>query len=493
MSRAVVLTILAAWSAATTACAQKPAAPPPVLSADSLQRLRDELLPPSATQGDLALLDQAFRALHPAVYRYNTPAEWAARVDSLRRWFAEPRSRGQSYLAFAGLTASLHCGHTYMSFWNQPPPVHRWLTDGADKIPFEYALTPADRWEVTRSAAAAIAPGDTVLAVNGMATGHIVAALLPYVRGDDGNDGKRRALLDFRHRKKYEAIDVFLPLVLPPAGGAYTVQLRRAGTGRDTTVQVAAMPAAVRRTEALPRPPTRPSPELTRDGDVAILRVDAFDYGADAKKWEPFVTATFRSLARDRVRTLVLDLRENEGGSDEGAAFLLRHLIRQPIALPPVRRYVVYDTVPGVLKPFLRTWDDGFYDRRGTVTPRGDGTFDLTESAAWPASIPVSKDAFTGRILVLTSYVNSSASHIMLRLLSGQPGVTLIGDPTGGSLRAHTGGNLFFMTLPGTGMEVDLPLIAYDWGASNPTGGLAPDVAVPAAEAMRVALSLARE
>lgn len=489
MSRVVLLSLLAIL-AATPACTQQPAPPPPPpLSADAVQQLRDERLPPAATQGDVALLDQAFRALHPAVYRYNTPEAWARRVDSLRQWFAEPRTRGETYLAFAHLTASLQCSHTYMSFWNQPIPVHRWLTDGEDKIPFEYALTPTDRWVVTRSSSAVL-PGDTIVAVNDVPTERIIARLLPYLRGDGEDDGKRRALLDFRHRKQYEAIDVFLPLILPPRDGQYTVTLRR--DGHEQTLQVASMAAADRRARALPVPPDRPRHELTREGDIAILRVDGFDFGRDAGKWAPFVTQTFEALKRDSVRTLVLDLRENEGGSDEGALLLLQHLIRTPITMPPLRRYVAYDTVPAALRPYLRTWDKAFYDRRGDVVPRGDGTFDLKESAEWPASIPVARNAFTGRVIVLTSYVNSSASHIMLRLLARRPGITLVGDPTGGSLRASTGGNLFFMTLPGTDMEVDVPLIAYDWGMSNPAGGVQPDIAVPAREAMATALEAAR-
>lgn len=489
MSRVVILLQLA-FLIATPACTQQPAAPPPPpLSASAVQQLRDERLLPAATQGDVALLDQAFRTLHPAVYRYNNPDAWARRVDSLRQWFAEPRTRGETYLSFAHLTASLQCSHTYMNFWNQPGPVHRWLTDGADKLPFEYALTPTDRWVVTRSASEVL-PGDTIVAVNDVPTENIIARLLPYVRGDGEDDGKRRALLDFRHRKRHESIDVFLPLILPPRDGQYTVTLRR--DGRDSTLRVASMAAAERRAEARPVPPDRPRHELTREGDVAILRVDGFDYGDDEDNWASFVKTTFQSLQRDSVRTLVLDLRENEGGSDEGALLLLQHLIRTPITMPPLRRYVAYDTVPAALRPHLSTWDKAFYDRRGEVIPRGDGTFDLKASAEWPASIPVARNAFAGRVLVLTSYVNSSASHIMLRLLARRPGVTLVGDPTGGSLRASTGGNLFFMTLPGTGMEVDVPLIAYDWGMSNPAGGVPPDIAVPAQEAMATALAMAR-
>ena len=338
-----------------------------------------------------------------------------------------------------------------------------------------------------------VSPGDTVLAVNGVETAQIIARLIPYVRGDGDDNGKRRALLDFRHHKEFEAVDVFLPLVLPPLNGRYSVRLHRPGAAHDTTVTVGAVPSAFRHRFAQPVPLAAPLYDLTRIGNIAVLRIDAFDYGRDADKWQPFVTRTFQELKRDGVKQLVLDLRENEGGSDEAAEFLLRHLIRAPIRLPPLRRYVSYDTVPAALRPYLSTWDDSFYDRRRSVIPRGDGTFDLTEDGAWPATIPVSGDAFTGQIFVLTSYVNSSASHIMVRLLARQPGITLVGDPTGGSLRAHTGGNLFFVRLSATGMEADLPLIAYDWGASNPNGGVQPDIRVPAADGLAAALAAARQ
>jgi hypothetical protein len=456
---------------------------PASLSADSTELLRNALLAPAATQADLDVVDQAFRSLHPAVYRYSTPAQWSARVDSLRVYFAVPRTRGDTYLAFARLTASIQCGHTYLNFWNQPRSVRRWLTDGADKLPFEFDLSDRDTWTVTRSGNAALRAGDVVQAINGVRTADIVDRLLPYVRGDGADNGKRRALLDFRHHKEYETIDVLLPLMLPPLSGTYAVTVRHARATRDTIVRVAAIPAAIRRRGALPVPTPRSWREFSRDGDVAVLRVDQFDYGSEAGQWQSFVTQTFQSLKNSPTRALIVDIRENEGGSDEGAAFLLRHLIRAPITLPPLRRFVAYDTVATALRPLLNTWDDGFFDRRGTVTRERDGTFTLNDRGDWPAQLVPAPDAFAGRIFVLTSYVNSSASHIMLRLLARQPGVTLVGDPSGGSLRAHTGGNLFFLKLANTGMEVDVPLIAYDWGANNPSGGVQPDIRVPANKA----------
>ncbi len=476
--------------APSCARAQAPAPPPPTISADSAASLRNVRITPAAARSDLAMIDLALRSLHPGLFRYTTEIQWAARIDSLPTWMGEPRTRAELFVALSRLTASIRCSHTYLSYWNQPREVHTWLTDAEDKLPFEYRLVPGDRWVVERSAtflegpthADDVMPGDTILAVNGVGTPELIAELLPLIRGDGDNDGKRRGLLDFRHRKQYESIDVFLPLLHPPVAGRYAVTLSR--DGRRLERSVASVASARRRREAQPVPAPRPMHEFTIADGVATLRVDAFDYGRDADKWAPFVTASFRRMKAEGVRTLILDIRENEGGSDEGAAFLLRHLLRRPTPLPPLRRFVTYEKVPEVLRPVLSTWDRGFYDRTGRVRPKGDGTFDLTDDADWPSVLAPASDAFTGDVYILTSAVNSSASHIMLRLLARQPGITLVGDESGGSLRAHTGGNLFFATFPGTGFEIDLPLIAYDWGAGQPSRGVVPDVAVPAREAM---------
>jgi len=469
--------------------AQTPAPPIPSLSADSVQALASQLLSPEKTRRDLALLAEAFEALHPGLHRYQTPMEFRARVDSLHQWFGEPRSRGETYLALARLTAALRCSHTYLNFWNQSRETKQWLLAGANKLPFTFFLDEGDRWVVLRSAVpgGSVLPGDTILAINDRPTPQLIAELLPAVRGDGDNDGKRRSLLELQDRKLHETMDALLPLVMPPSGGGYRVTVRRGA--RDTTLSVATVSAAARKATALPPLPVRSNTELTFDGTIAILRVDGFEFESG---WERYLRATFDRLRETKSTALVLDLRENEGGSDEGALQLLRYLIKAPLPMPAMQQVVAYDTVRAALRPFLQTWDNDFYDRRGKVRARSDGRYDLTAKSGWPAVVQPMGNPFAGRIVVLTGPVNSSASHTLIRLLRGQPGVTLVGAPTGGSLRASTGGNLFFLRLPESGLEVDLPLIGYEWGSDQPSGGVTPDVMTPERDALATALRLVR-
>lgn len=474
--------------------AQTPAPPLPTLSAAEVATTAAELLPPETTRRDLAILVEALERFHPGLHRYQTPTEFRARVEALREWFSAPRSRSETYLALARFTAAIRCSHTYLNFWNQSRATKQWLLAGADKLPVTFTLDDGDRWVVLQSAVpgGAIAVGDTIVAINGRATPEIIADLLTAVRGDGDNDGKRRSLLELTDRKPFETMDALLPRLLPPVEGRYRLAVRR-GAGhatdaaRDTVIEVATITAEARRTLAQPARAPRPIVGMVLEGTIGVMHVDGFTFDDDFTR---FLETSFDQLRAARATALIVDLRENEGGADDAALALLRYLIREPRAFPPVRLVVAYQAVPDSLRPFLNTWDDGFDDRRGSTRPLADGRFELRRSSGWPAEVKPVARPFTGRILVLTGPVNSSASHTLVRVLRGAPGVTLVGAPTGGSLRASTGGNLFFLRLPGSGLEVDVPLIGYEWGADQPTGGVEPDVRVPEREALAAAKAM---
>ncbi len=53
-----------------------------------------------------------------------------------------------------------------------------------------------------------------------------------------------------------------------------------------------------------------------------------------------------------------------------------------------------------------------------------------------------------------------------------------MGRPTGGNLRGINGGAFFFLRLPASGLELDVPLIARFPGGSPPDAGIVPDIEV---------------
>jgi C-terminal processing protease CtpA/Prc len=87
---------------------------------------------------------------------------------------------------------------------------------------------------------------------------------------------------------------------------------------------------------------------------------------------------------------------------------------------------------------------------------------------------------FRGKVVVLIDASNSSATFQFARLVREQRLGTLVGETTGGSLRGINGGAFFFLRLPNSQIEMDLPLIGTFPTTPQPDAGLTPDVRVAA-------------
>ena len=439
---------------------------------------------------DLALLRATFAALHPGLHRYLTPAELERAYAEVGATLGPRPTLAATYLALTRLTARLRCGHTYLNFFNQSPAVQRALFEGP-RLPFGFRWLDG-RMVITRAFVdePALAPGTEVVAIGELTAAALLAELMPLVRADGGDDDKRRAELGVRGAPRLETFDIFTGLLHPELGrpGRYRLTVRRPD-GTRATVTVPAMTHAERLAAVSPpavAPGAGPAPlwALARQGPgVAYLKMPRWVTHDTTWDWRADLDRVAAELVTAADRALIVDLRGNEGGSDVGD-HLLRHLIDAPIVGGGLERWVRYRTVPPALRGPLDTWDPSFFDWGEDAVDRGGGYFRLVEpdgSASGAALTPLAP-RFRGRVIVLVDAANSSATFQFAQRVQRYRLATLIGEPTGGNQRGINGGAFFFVRLPGTGLEVDLPLIGRfpadgDLGAL-PDAGIVPDIVV---------------
>lgn len=84
----------------------------------------------------------------------------------------------------------------------------------------------------------------------------------------------------------------------------------------------------------------------------------------------------------------------------------------------------------------------------------------------------------SGRVFVLTSADNSSATFEFAQQLQRNGVGTLVGQPTGGNLRGINGSAFFFLHMPNSKIEVDLPPVGQVPTSAQPDRGVVPDVPV---------------
>jgi hypothetical protein len=430
--------------------------------------------------GDVAILRQAWATMHPGVYRYSSPQEISTRLDGLARAWSTPGSFRERFLALTQVTASLKCGHTYPSPYNSGDATVARIYPDRSLVPFLFRWIDGAMVVIRDDSGAGLFPrGAVITAIDGVASQDLLTRLIPLARADGSNQAKRVSLMEARGEDRYETFDIHLPLVLPLKDVAaftladgrvvraplLTLADRRAGFSATVEVAKDANPWTLSKGEDGVHRLTMPGWALYESG---------FD-------WRTWLGGVMDDLTGDGARGLIVDLRGNEGGVDCGNVIISR-LVDRDLALSRDQRWTRYRTAPEALRPYLKTWDRGFLDWGDAAAPSRErpGFYRLTryDDDGKTGLIRPEGRRFKGRVAVLCDASNSSATFGFDQTCKDSGLATLVGQTTGGNRRGINGGAFFFLNLPTSRLEVDLPLIASFPVTPQPDAAIEPEIAV---------------
>jgi C-terminal processing protease CtpA/Prc len=447
-------------------------------------------------QTDVAVLRRAYEQLHPGLYRYSSKAQMDADFEELRAALNHDQSLEQAYVAFSIFAAKVKCGHTYANFFNQPKAVAEQLFTSQTRVPF-YFVWINRQMVVTEDFTPehALPRGTRIVAINGVETGKILARLMTIARADGSNDAKRVASLAVSGDSVYETFDIFYPMFFPSSSTTMKLLVQRPEKSKLRTVSVEALTYEQRIAPIKLREQGRKGGDdvlfewkYLADGS-AYLRMPTWALYDSKWEWKKWLEGHLDEAVERKAPGLILDLRGNEGGQDVGNVILSR-LVTANLELSNLRRLVRYRKVADDLAPYLDTWDPSFKDW-------GEAAVEMAQP--WPTAPPVhyfllkkyDDDAvgdkivaegkhYGGRVFVLVDANNSSATFQFAQIVQQHKLGTLVGEPTGGSQRGINGGAFFFLRLPQSKIEMDLPLIGTFPRTEMPDAGLTPDVTVQA-------------
>lgn len=434
---------------------------------------------------DLAIFRRAYLELHPGLYRYNTKEQIASGLDKLYEDFGRDLTLRETYIAYSLFLAKLKCGHSYANFFNQPKAIANALFRQQDKLPFNFVWLNG-KMVVTKnfSSDKRISPGTEIVRLNGLATKDILAKLLTVARADGSNDAKRIDYLSVTGNDGYEAFDVFYPLFYPVRAPVFNIDFRTVKSKKIVTATVAALTFEQRLATGNLKGDSvssdRPAFTLTYvDDTTAVLRMPGWALYNSKWDWKKFIDDSIDDLIAKNIANLVVDIRGNEGGLDIGDAIISR-TIDKDITLSQTQRFVRYRKIPADLRQYLDTWDRSFDDWGDAAKDNKDGLYRLVRynDGDGGTIIKQSGKRYTGRMFVLVGATNSSATFQFARTIKQFKLGVLVGQPTGGNQRGINGGAFYFLRLPKTGIEIDLPLIGQ-WPADEARdAGIEPDVYV---------------
>ncbi len=431
---------------------------------------------------DWAILKRTYTELHPGLERYNSPAELDRAFDVLKQEWRSKQDLRSVYLSLSEFLAKIKCGHTYANFFNQTDEVKAELFDQPNKPPFTFQWL-NHRMIVVRDFTEFknLPAGTEILKINGVKSSDVLAKLMKVARADGNNDAKRVDYLEISGAGKYEAFDIFYPLYFLPDSYEYQLEIRSAGSPKTQEIFVAGVAESARIVAEAAPPKDGPIFNLKFPRpDVAMLSMPSWAMYNSRWNWREYVRNTLTNL---KAPNLVIDLRGNEGGDSVGDE-ILRYLVKKEVATEMYQRYTKYRSVPNDLRPYLETWDQSFFNWGTSASWERSGFYRLTRFDDLRGRVvkPMT-EPYQGKVFVIVGPTNSSATFEFASQMKQLKLGTLVGRPTGGNQRGINGGAFFFLRLPNSKLEVDVPLIAQFFPGQRPDAGIKPDVFVEATAA----------
>jgi len=186
---------------------------------------------------------------------------------------------------------------------------------------------------------------------------------------------------------------------------------------------------------------------LDLQNKTMLLKISAFSPVQSAKAYRKI----FKKLQKYQTDNLVIDLRNNGGGSIENAYRLLSYLIdtsenqtlRTNIKKYPYKKY----TRGNVLFKLTR-FVFGILSKKETKFETDNYTFTIK---------PRKKNHFNKKILVLINGGSFSASILVAAYLKNNNRAEFIGEETGGTIEGCNAGVMPYYKLPNTNVRVRMP------------------------------------
>lgn len=424
---------------------------------------------------DITIVRQAL-TLHPGLYRYATPRQVEARLKQLERDYAAAGSLEQRFLILSAFMAKIRCGHSQCNPYNQKKATVQSLFERPTRVPFEFDWIDGKMVVLADRSDRGMLPRGTVIhSINGETTAALLRRLTAFSRADGGNDAKRIAQMAMRNTDRFETFDIYQGLLLPPGANGFRIAYRRPNCLEDVAELSALTPEQRRSTRHTIETDGTAEPFWTWEmrGDVAILTMPSWVMYNSKWKWEPWLEERLDSLKG--AKGLILDLRDNEGGNECGNVILSR-LAGGDLAFEGYRQRVRYRRTPKTLDPYLDTWDESFRSIGEGAKDLGNGLFELGKEET--DTIAAKGPRLDLRVAALIGPVCSSATFSFARRAQESGLVRLFGEPSGGNLRGINGNGYFFVQLPGSGLEFDLPIVGNFPPQPRPDRGVLPDTFV---------------
>jgi len=419
---------------------------------------------------DFRLLRTALEEGHGGLYRYTTKKELDQQFETLSGKLTQPLTAREFLLHLAPLIANINDGHTGMTL----PSSHiKYLKEQPIFFPFKLKFIKGKAYLFRNySQQPHLVMGGEVISINGQPISTIIEKMLPILCSDGHIESSKYRRLEstsyfsrtyhILFGKTTEYSIAFLP---PGIKDVKTIKCKGLTQDQLNETFEKRYPEAAK---------NKPPIELEYKGNIPILTIRTFGGGyiKAGISYPEFLKNAFTQFHEKNVKNLVIDLRDNGGGSDEYGKILCAYLMDAPF------QYYNHLEVKQNKHSF---WPhthspEGEKELAQSIKKNNRGTYDVWNHPNLGIQQPL-KPTFKGNVFILINGRSFSATGECTSVIHYYKKARFVGEECGAGYYGNTSGFGAILTLPNTRLRLRMPMVKYAMAVSGyPTDrGIIPD------------------
>ncbi|MFA5330197.1 MAG: S41 family peptidase [Prolixibacteraceae bacterium] len=420
-------------------------------------------------KADFSLFKQALKEAHPGLYRYNSKDQIDSLFNQTENLIDHEMNQQEFYKLLLPVVCQIKCGHTKFH------PDSNWTTNfyyNTEKVfPLRMFFQGKKAYVLGNYGNEnSIPDGSEVLEING----HAIPAIIEKMLNSFCSDGNNTTFKYIEMSHYFSAY--YANLFEGPDN--FVVKYKNDQNVAEITVPSISYEKIELYEKQQDERLINQSP-LKLDfqtNETALLTISSFWDGTN-RNYEQFLENSFETIKQQKVKNLIIDLRNNEGGMDRRGALLLSYLMD--------REFKYYDRLEVTTRKKYSFAKQAHLPRfygltRHLISKEKDGSYCWNHNKNLKIQKP-QKNHFSGNVYILINGASFSVTAEFAAVTHFLKRATFIGEETGGAYYGNNSGTFVIVTLPNSKLNVGIPMIAYFTAVSgNPVKdhGVMPDYKV---------------
>jgi len=410
-------------------------------------------------RSDFDLLIRSLKEAHGELYRFNNKDSLDNHFDNYRKKLVTIKSQPEFISLLSEMLAEIHDGHLNLEYDDNTNNSLR----QARFFPFRIVVE-GQKMRILFNDTnndSTLLPGMEIVSINNQTAGNLLQTILTKLPGDGYIETGKLKRLERNFDRYYwlfvdqtssfiiSAKDISGKLITAKTEGVISTD--RINNRNSNPVNKNILLNAGK----LDGPKENITCQTIPGTDIVNLRVRSFDN----EKFIAQLDSVFQKIAKQKNKTLILDLRGNGGGVDSYGAYLVSYFTDKPFRY--FDRIHLISIAPSFATLKSQTLDDL---RDGTIPDPKGGYLVTPKLHPGVGELVPAKTPFKGKVFVLIDGGTFSTSADVAAILKNITKPVFIGEETGGAYEGNSSGLNALIVLPNSRLKLKINMYGY-WNA----------------------------